>query len=328
MRITKLILLVAAVAFSTASYAQKKDEIATKMNAAGEALNAKKYVESAKLFSEVLKMIKTSTDEGVDELQPMASNLLAESHRLNAMTMAQAKNYEAAIAEFKVAHGMYKKNSNIKMQRKTEELMSGCFQQMANNLLKANKFDEAVAMCNKGLEVNKTDTKLMLLIALCHEKANKDAEVIKAYELVMATSKTSPRLKADGDKAMVSLVNSQLVAANKLADKGQTTAAMTKISTALKYNPKSAQAEYLKISIYNKAKDYASVVKFGPAAVNAQPSAEMKSDLYFMIGAAYVALEDNANALINYKKVTAGKYVGPAKGQIDAISKATAAPAK
>lgn len=322
MRISKLILLLVAVAFTTASYAQKKDDIAVKMNKAGEALNAKKYAESAKLFDEALKMIKTSTDEGVDVLQPMAAKLLADSHRLNAMLMAQAKNYEPAIAEFKVAHAQYKKNQDIKLQRKTEELLSGCFQQMANNQLKANKYDEAIAICKKGLEVNKTDTKLMLLIALCHEKASRDAEVIKAYELVMATAKTAPRLKPDGDKAMASLVNSQLVVANKLADKGQVAPAMVKINTALKYNPKSAEAEYLRISIYNKAKDYASVVKFGPAAINLQPSAERKSDLNFMIGASYVALENNAKALEHYKKVTAGKYIGQAKGQVDAINKA------
>lgn len=319
----KLILMLALVAVSMTTYAQKKDEIAVKMNAAGEALNAKKYTESAKLFNEALNMIKKSTDEGVDAFQKMASDLLADSHRLNAMTMAQAKNYDGAIAEFKVAHGMYKKNQNIKLQRKTEDLMSNCFQQMANTKLKANKFDEAIAICNKGLELNKQDTKLMLLIALCHEKANKDAEAIKAYELVMATAKTTQRLKVDGDKAKSNLVNGQLVAATKLSDKGQTAVALTKITTALKYDPKSSQAEYLRISIYNKAKDYASVVKFGPAAVTAQPSAEMKSDLNFMIGAAYVALSDNANALTYYKKVTTGKYVANAKDQIAQISKAT-----
>lgn len=328
MKISKLILLCVAIFASVTVNAQKREDIAKKMNLAGDALNAKKYAESIKIFQEALKMIKSSAEENVDELQPIAEGHIAGAHRANGMSMAYGKKFEPAVGEFKLALGMFKKANNIQKVREMESFISNCYAQMANAKLKENKFDEAIAICNKGIAENKSDTKLMLLIALCNEKANKDDDAIKAYELVMTAAKTSPRLKADGDKAKASLVNGQLVAATKLSEKGQTQQALVRITTALKYDPKSSQAEYLKISVYNKAKDFASVVKFGPIAVTHQQSEEMKSDLNFMIGAAYVALNDNTNALNFYKKVTKGKYVTMAKDQISQIEKAAEAAAK
>ena len=328
MKISKLILLL-LVAFSTTTVsAQTLNEISVQMNKAGELYNGKKYAEAITEFNKTLKMISTTTEEGVEAIEGSANKLVANSYRLNGMTLARARKFDAAIAELKNAAKSYSKVGDIMNQRKSESLVSACYGGMAADKAKAKDYNGAAEVCLKGIAENKMDTKLMLLAAHYYEKANKNAESIMMYEKVITLANKSSRFRADGKKASNFLVNGQLAAASKLAEKGKTQDAIDRINVALKYNPKSYKAQLMRLQTYFKAKNYANVIKYAPEAATTQLNSSTKSDVYFMLGASYVGLNQHDKALASYKKVIAGGSVAAAKAQIAVINKNLAAAAK
>lgn len=324
MKFTKLVMAFALSMLVTGVYAQTRDEIAVKMNAAGEAMNAKNYKDASEKFAEAYKMIQSSTDEAAIEIEPEAIKNLGYALRGYGMTLAQAKDYENAITQFEDAIKYFKLGANIQMQRNVENLIVSCYQYEANEMVKLKKYDEAAAICVAAIKENPQATKLMLLAAQCYNKSNKPAEAVAMYEKVIELGNKTPRLKSDGNKAQEMLVEGLIADATKLAAAKSYTAAIQKVDSAEKY-AKTADTQSLKMSIYGQAKDNNSIVKFGPAAANAQTDASKKSDINFMVGASYVALGDNAKALEYYKKVTTGKYLETAKTQITDIEKNLAA---
>lgn len=328
MKVTKLLLMTVASMFMVSSYAQTRDEIAAKYNSGGEALNTKNYAEAAKVFKEALDMVGTSDDDAALEIEPTILSSLGDAHRMMGMTTAHAKDYDTALVDFEKAADYYKKGGNIMMQRKSEEFITLCYTQMVGVKAKEGDFAAASAICEKGIEANPQSTKLMILAAQCYQKGGNDAKSIEMYGKVIELGNKFPRLKNDGVKASGLLVNGQLAAANELMSKGNNKAALEKVNTALKYSPESVEAVLIKMSIYNKDKNYTKIIAEGPSMANSVADAGTKSDINFMVGAAYIAKEDNKNALTYYKKVTAGKYVQQAKDQIVQINKALEAAAK
>ncbi len=317
MKISKILLSLVALFSVASSYAQTRDEIAIKMNEAGELMNKKDYVGAITIFEESLKMAQTTDEiEAMEELEPLANRNLGLAYRSLGMVSAHSKKYDVALNDFKKALTYLKAASDIVMQRNVEALISKCYTQLVGTQANAKQFTEAIGVCNEGLKTNPNDTKLMILLAQCYEKSGKDAESIATYEKVMDIAKRIPRLRSDGDKALDLLINGQLVQAVKLSEKGQYTNALSKITVAQKYEANSPQTAKIKLNIYSKAKNYNAIVKEGPAILALQTDAVGKSEVSFMIGAAYVALNKPAEAIKYYKQVTTGTNMHTAKTQI------------
>ena len=76
-----------------------------------------------------------------------------------------------------------------------------------------------------------------------------------------------------------------------------------------------------KTQAYLTKKDYAKVIELGEAAAAAQPDETEKSDVYFILGAAYNAKEMKPQAIEALKKVTAGDNVAAAQKSVAELSK-------
>ena len=71
----------------------------------------------------------------------------------------------------------------------------------------------------------------------------------------------------------------------------------------------------------SRRSDYAKVIELGEAAAAAQPDETEKSDVYFILGAAYNAKEMKPQAIEALKKVTAGDNVAAAQKSVAELSK-------
>ena len=72
---------------------------------------------------------------------------------------------------------------------------------------------------------------------------------------------------------------------------------------------------------YLTKKDYAKVIELGEAAAAAQPDETEKSDVYFILGAAYNAKEMKPQAIAAFKQVTDGPAAENAKAALAELSK-------
>ena len=86
-------------------------------------------------------------------------------------------------------------------------------------------------------------------------------------------------------------------------------------------DPSSALAEKIRLEAYNNKKDYAKVIELGESAALAQTDEADRSDVYFMLGAAYNAKEMKEQAVATLKKVTVGNHVEAAKKDLAKLVK-------
>ena len=136
---------------------------------------------------------------------------------------------------------------------------------------------------------------------ICNMPADKYAEAIaKAKEnMALYTNNEVAKMQAAGD-------NDGIIA---MAD------------NMLASDPASALAEKIRIQAYNNKKDYAKVIELGETAAAAQTDDDDRSDVYFILGAAYNAKEMKEQAIANLKKVTTGNSVEAAKKALADLTK-------
>ena len=124
-------------------------------------------------------------------------------------------------------------------------------------------------------------------------------------------------------KQMISFYTINQVA--KFQADGNNDAVIEMAEKMLAEDPASALAEKIRLQAYNGKKEYDKVIELGENAAAVQANDEEKSDVYFIIGAAYnaqynaggnkdAALKDKAVEYL--QKVVAGNSVEAAKGAL------------
>uniref|UniRef100_UPI003FEF0F6C tetratricopeptide repeat protein n=1 Tax=Alistipes shahii TaxID=328814 RepID=UPI003FEF0F6C len=130
-----------------------------------------------------------------------------------------------------------------------------------------------------------------------------------------------PKFEADAAEAnrLLTLYTNNRVAELQTANDQDGIIAMA--DKMLEQNPANALAQKIRLQAYLTKKDYAKVIELGEAAAAAQPDETEKSDVYFILGAAYNAKEMKPQAIEAFRKVTAGPAVESAKAALAELTK-------
>ena len=161
---------------------------------------------------------------------------------------------------------------------------------LAESYFKLGEYNKGMDVCNN----------------ICGMNATKYAEAIAdaKNKMAMYTNNEVARLQQAGDQdGIIAMADSMLAT-----------------------DPTSALAEKIRLQAYNNKKEYDKVIELGENAAAAQATEEEKSDVYFIIGAAYnakynaggnkdAALKDKAVSYL--QKVVAGNSVEAAKGALE-----------
>ena len=178
----------------------------------------------------------------------------------------------------------------------------------------------------KGYEANPQNTDLALNLAMSYCELGQFDKGMEVYRNVAAMN---PSRYADAiakAKEMMAFYTINQVA--KFQAEGNNDAVIEMAEKMLAEDPASALAEKIRLQAYNGKKEYDKVIELGETAAMAQTSEEEKSDVYFLVGAAYnakynaggnkdAALKDKAISYLN--KVVAGNSVEAAKAAVEAL---------
>ncbi len=139
------------------------------------------------------------------------------------------------------------------------------------------------------------------------------------YEAVAA--KTHPKYVEDAAKAkeMMALYTNNMVAKMQAAKDFDGIIAATDAMIAA--NPQNALAHAARLQAYSSKGDLGKVIELGEAAAAAQVEDADRSQMYFLLGAAYNPREMKEQAIAAFRKVTAGANVESAKAAIADLSK-------
>ena len=142
---------------------------------------------------------------------------------------------------------------------------------------------------------------------------------MEVYEAIAA--KTHPKYADDAAKAKadMALYTNNMVA--KMQAANDLDGIIKMADELLAKNPENALAQNVRLQAYADKKDYAKVIELGQAAADAQTDAADKSQMYYLLGAAYNAREMKPQAIAAFKQVTDGPNAENAKTALAELSK-------
>ena len=279
----KLMLSLVALTFAMGVSAQSG--VAEAYNNGAAALNAKNYAEAAKLFEQVVEEGMTSENETVLQQVENAKKYVISSYRSLSIAAAKEGNYDAAIENLNTAIARAEEYGNAKDKTSLNVMLSKVYQSQGGAAYNEKKWAEAAEIFEKGYAANPRNTQMANWLGTCYcEMGNLD----KGIEVLSkVAANTAPAAKNDAAEAkrLIALYFKNYVAG--------------------------LQSE----------NNFDKIIEIGEAAAAAQESDEDKSDVYYILGAAYSVKEMKQEAIAAMKNVTAGDNVAAAKSAIVELSK-------
>ncbi|MCC8020210.1 MAG: tetratricopeptide repeat protein [Rikenellaceae bacterium] len=321
-RIKKSLAALAVVIMGTgAAAAQDLNDVIDKYNAAAEIYSARNYVEAITALNEVVALgLEVGGDAA--EIVANAQKLIPGAYYRVGGAYLQQKDYDTAIEHFGKAAELGELYGDINTARNASGWIAKAYTAMGADAFNDKDYAKAAEIFQKGYEANPSDAELALNLAKSYaEMGENDPEAArKGYE-VYTSILGQTHSKYDDARAQAKEEYSYYIlrdasAANAAND---TQGAYDILDSYLEADPENPQVNLMYIQIATNKQQWDKVIEKGEAAAEAQTDEELKSEAYFLLGAAYQNKENKAKAIESYRKVTAGGKVATARQQINAL---------
>ena len=322
----KLFLL--AVALMSVCAVSAQNELIAKFNEGLTALQAKNYPAAIAAFETFIDKGADSEDSAVLGNVATAKKYVPACYINLAMSNAKTQNFDKAIELLNEGAMKAELYGETQAMAKIKAATGRVYQVQGGIAFNAKDYATAAEVFAKGYEANPRNTEMALNLAMSYCELGQFEQGMEVYRNVAAMN---PSRYADAiakAKEMMALYTNNQVA--KFQSEGNNDAVIALAEKMLAEDPTSALAEKIRLQAYNGKKEYDKVIELGETAAMAQTTEEEKSDVYFLIGAAYnakynaggnkdAALKDKAVAYLN--KVVAGNSVEAAKGAVENLTK-------
>ncbi len=322
----KIVLMaVALLSFGLAS-AQSASEITAKYNEAAAALQAKDWAKALENFEAVVKGGMDSEDSNVLNCVATSKKYIPTCYQRLGLRAAGAKKYDEAIKFLSTAAEKAELWGDGTAKVKSNQILAKVYQAQGGEAFNAGNYADAVAVFEKGYAANKRNTEMALFLAESYFKLGEYQKGMDVCTNICGMNATKyAEAIAEAKEKMAMYTNNEVA---RLQQAGDQDGIIAMADSMLATDPTSALAEKIRIQAYNNKKEYDKVIELGENAAAAQTAEEEKSDVYFIIGAAFnakynaggnkdAALKDKAVAYL--QKVTAGGSVEAAKAALESL---------
>ena len=314
----KLFLSVAAL-FAVCIVSAQEGVVAS-YNKGAEMLQSKNYPEAAKLFQKVIDEGMASEDATELNCVETAKKYLPTCYPGMGTRAAAQGNHDAAIANLSKAAEVAELYGNVAALKKANTILAKVYQAQGGTAFNNKDYAAAAEIFAKGYAADPKNTQMALWLGTCYCELKDYDKGMEILEKVAGMQ--GPKFEADAAEAnrLLTLYTNNRVAELQTANDQDGIIAMA--DKMLEQNPANALAQKIRLQAYLTKKDYAKVIELGEAAAAAaQPDETEKSDVYFILGAAYNAKEMKPQAIEALKKVTAGDNVAAAQKSVAELSK-------
>lgn len=322
----KIVLMaVALLSFGLAS-AQSASEITAKYNEAATALQAKDWAKALENFEAVVKGGMDSEDSNVLNCVATSKKYIPTCYQRLGLRAAGAKKYDEAIKFLSTAAEKAELWGDGTAKVKSNQILAKVYQAQGGEAFNAGNYADAVAVFEKGYAANKRNTEMALFLAESYFKLGEYQKGMDVCTNICGMNATKyAEAIAEAKEKMAMYTNNEVA---RLQQAGDQDGIIAMADSMLATDPASALAEKIRLQAYNNKKEYDKVIELGENAAAAQTAEEEKSDVYFIIGAAFnakynaggnkdAALKDKAVAYL--QKVTAGGSVEAAKAALESL---------
>jgi len=300
------------------SFAQDINEAGTSFNDGNEAFKAKKYADAVKYYETSLDMCQLIGVDAAD-LQSKVEAQLVNALYKNSMVLYKGKKFDDAVNELNKTIKAAEAADNDKIAKKAKAYIPKVYSSQGMGLIKAKKYDEALAIFDKAFAANPNCVKAFYGQGLAYKgKGDIDAAVV-SFDKVLEAGQGNPKAEKTMKKAKRTAQKMLEANAAKELQIEHTQKAIDYLNKSLEYSNSSSNTYYLLALSYNKQKKFNDAIKAAKQAVSLKEGDA--SDIQFLLGQAYEGISDNANACAAYKLVVSGPNVDAAKFQVKEVLK-------
>lgn len=313
-----VLMAVALLSFAMVS-AQSAGEIVAKYNEGAAALQAKDWTKALANFESVVKGGADSEDSNVVNCVATAKKYIPTCYQRIGTAAAGRKDFAAAIENLTKAAEKAELWGDMQGKAKSNMILAKVYQVQGGEAFNAEDYITAVAVFEKGYAANPRNTDMALNLAESYFKLGEYQKGMDVCNNICGMNATKYADAIASAREKMSMYTNNEVA--RLQQAGDNDGIIAMAEGMLSTDPTSALAEKIRIQAYNNKKDYDKVIELGETAALAQTDDEDKSDVYFILGAAYNAKEMKPQAIVNLEKVVAGNSVEPAKAALAELKK-------
>ncbi len=311
----KIILSLMAVATVFCASAQ---DVKTVYNEAVTAYGEKKFDVAAEKFNSVLDL--GLDDESAGDLVKTAQTYIPKCYYMYGGRAMQSGNYDVAIENFTKSAEYAELWGDMTTQLKATSWIGKTYQKQGGDAFNAKDFETAKVVFSKGYAADPKNTEMAIWLGICYCETDEFEKGMETfYDIVKMGSNPKYAEAAEEAAKNIGIYTNNRVAAFQTEKNYD--GVITMADWILSQEPTSALAEKIRLQAYFDKADYAKVYELGEAAAAAQTTDEEKSNVYFILGAAYNAKEMKPQAIAAFQKVVAGPNAETAKATVAELSK-------
>lgn len=308
----KLFVTLAALMATVSLSAQ---DLSALFNEGASAYQNKDFAGAAAKFEEII----AQDSEGTEEVTAKAKQYLPICYQNMGQKAASQQKFDEAATQLTKAAELAEQFGDAARVMKVNGVLAKVYQVHGGIAYNNKDYATAAEIFAKGYAANPRNTDMALNLAMSYCESGDYVKGIEVYENIAAMNPEKYGEAIAKAQEMMTLYTNNQVAKMQAANDFDGIIKMA--DEMLEKNPASTLALSVRLQAYNGKKDYAKVIELGEAAAEAQTTPEDKSQMYYLLGAAYNAKEMKPQAIAAFKQVTAGPNAENAKIAIAELSK-------
>lgn len=320
MKKLRLFLVAAAIFAASGLSAQTVGDVNAKYNEAAALIQQKNFKDAIPALEQVVEMGLDAGDDASATVQS-AQKLIPTCYFQYGLALCKESRFEEALPVLDEAVSYAELYQDAKIMANAKKLISQTYTALGADAFNNEQWDKAIEIFSKGYEANPTDTNLALYLAESYALSGDYENGLEIYHDIVSLEDRHSRYAEPAAQAREKIVYYQTLRAVDAAKAGNEAEVYAVVEDILEVDPSNPEANLLRIQTATNNKEWGRIIEWGEESAKAQTDEAARSDIYFMLGAAYQNTEQKDAAISNYRKVTAGGNVAAAKTQIDVLSK-------
>ncbi len=314
MKTVKILLASMAAVFCVATMSAQTtlQDVQTQYNDAAAKIKAKDYAGAIVALDKTVEL-GLDVPEALDVVQ-QAQKYLPTCHFQVGLAAAQKGDFPAALESLNKANEMGELYGVSSAARNAKTMISRVYTMMAADSFNNKDYAKAAEIFAQGYAANKQDTDLALNLAMSYCEMGDMEKGMGVYKEVVALGDVHSRFQPAAATAKEKAGYYLAIKAQELVGAGNNADAYALIDQFIDLDDGSAQM--MRLQAATNAQEWDNVIAWGEATAAAQATEELKSTVYYLLGAAYDSKDNNAKAIETYQKVVAGDNADAAKARI------------
>lgn len=286
-------------------------DLSAKFEEAVKAYSEKNYTLAANNLQTIIT--EGMNDDSAADMVTTAKQYLPQCYYYMGGAAIKASDYETARTNFQKAADYAELYDDITTMTKSKQWIGVTYERQGGTAFNAKDYATALPIFKMGCEADARNAKMGNWLGICYAETGDFDNAIARFESIVEVGTKNSKYAEEAAQAKGYI---ELYTNNHIADlqKNKDYNGLIALSDGmLKKDPKSALASKTLIQVYSDQKNYGKVIELADATAANQTTAEEKSNIYFIQGAAYNAQEKKAEAVAAFNKVTAGPNVATAK---------------